>query len=177
MKTNLFLSMFVMAAMVLSGCSEDQTALQINYENTGTVKGKVVFVEESGRERAAADVTVYVDIPYSDLVTTNSNLSGDKHFETQTDANGVFTLDLPVKENTSSLYVIVQTKSVPLENETGYYESASQYALISAGEVSYVSSKLQMAFTELNWDLNTNTTTVPGTGSTGSENSGTSGNE
>lgn len=42
--------MLVMAVMALSGCSEDQTALQINYENTGIVKGKVVFVEESGRE-------------------------------------------------------------------------------------------------------------------------------
>lgn len=170
MKTNLFLSMFVMAAIALSGCSEDQTALQINYENIGTVKGKVVFVE-NGREKAAANVTVYADIPYSNLVTTSTTLSGDKHFETQTDANGVFTLELPVRENTSSLSVTIQTKSVPLENETGYYEAVTQRGVsVSAGEISYISSTLKMNYMELNWDLNT--TTVPGSG-----NNGGSGNE
>lgn len=156
--------MFVMAAMALSGCSEDQTALQINYENIGTVKGKVVFVE-NGREKAAANVTVYADIPYSNLVTTSTTLSGDKHFETQTDANGVFTLELPVRENTSSLSVTIQTKSVPLENETGYYTAVSQPVRVSAGEISYISSTLKMNYEELNWDLNT--TTVPGSGDNG----------
>lgn len=38
MKTKLFFSMLVMAVMALFGCSEDQTALQVNYENTGIVR-------------------------------------------------------------------------------------------------------------------------------------------
>lgn len=104
--------MLVMAVMALFGCSEDQTALQVNYENTGIVKGKVVFVEESGRERIGAGVTVYADIPYSTL-GDDSSLDGDKHFETQTDGNGLFSLELPVGNGKTTLPgIIINVSSI-----------------------------------------------------------------
>ena len=116
--------MLVMAVMALSGCGEDQTALQVNYENTGIVKGKVVFVEESGRERVGAGVTVYADIPYSTL-GDDSSLDGNKHFETQTDGNGLFSLELPVGNGKTTLSgIMIKTQQVSLENESGYYEAA-----------------------------------------------------
>ena len=169
MKTKLFFSMLVMAVMALFGCSEDQTALQVNYENTGIVKGKVVFVEESGRERIGAGVTVYADIPYSTL-GDDSSLDGDKHFETQTDGNGLFSLELPVGNGkTTLLGIIIKTQQVSLENESGYYEAAiSSVVQISKGVTTYLQNTLKMDYVELDWTLNN---------STSGNNSGTSGNE
>lgn len=169
MKTKLFFSMLVMAVMALSGCSEDQTALQVNYENTGIVKGKVVFVEESWRERIGAGVIVYADIPYSTL-GDDSSLDGDKHFETQTDGNGLFSLELPVGNGKTTLPgIIIKTQQVSLENESGYYEAAiSSVVQISKGVTTYLQNTLKMDYVELDWTLNN---------STSGNNSGTSGNE
>lgn len=169
MKTKLFFSMLVMAVMALFGCSEDQTALQVNYENTGIVKGKVVFVEESGRERVGAGVTVYADIPYS-ILGDKSSLAGDKHFETQTDGNGLFSLELPVGNGKTTLSgIMIKTQQVSLENESGYYEAAiSSVVQISKGVTTYLQNTLKMDYVELDWTLNNGTS---------GNNSGTSGNE
>lgn len=162
--------MLVMAVMALSGCSEDQTALQVNYENTGIVKGKVVFVEESGRERVGAGVTVYADIPYSTL-GNNGNLKGNKHFETQTDGNGLFSLELPVGNGNTTIPVeiTIQTQQVSLENESGYYQATNLSPVeISKGVTTYLPNTLKMHYQELDWTLNNGTS---------GNNSGTSGNE
>lgn len=75
----------------------------------------MVFVEESGRERIGAGVTVYADIPYSTL-GDDSSLDGDKHFETQTDGNGLFSLELPVGNGKTTLPgIIIKTQQVSLE--------------------------------------------------------------
>ena len=115
--------MLAAAAIALTGCNKDQTELEINYGKSAIVKGKVLLKENaSATAKAGANIKVYAQIEYSELVTTNTTLEGTKTFETTTDAEGKYQFELPVTDKGTDISSIY-TETVEVEN--GYYKSTS----------------------------------------------------
>lgn len=121
MRLKLFFSALAVAAIALTGCNK-QTELEINYEKTTTVKGKVLLSKDS-ENTPAKDIKVYAVIPYSMLVSNGSGLDGEKIFETTTDAQGYYTFELPEIHPVSSVTATIYTASK--EEGNGFYESGS----------------------------------------------------
>lgn len=119
MRLKFFFSMLAAAAIALTGCNKDQTELEINYGKSAIVKGKVILNDGTSTTKAGANIKVYAQIKYADLVTTNTTLEGTKTFETITDTEGKYQFELPVKDNGTNISIYTET----VEVENGYYES------------------------------------------------------
>ena len=111
--------MLAAAAIALTGCNKDQTELEINYGKSAIVKGKVILNDGTSTTKAGANIKVYAQIKYADLVTTNTTLEGTKTFETITDTEGKYQFELPVKDNGTNISIYTET----VEVENGYYAS------------------------------------------------------
>ncbi len=111
--------MLAAAAIALTGCNKDQTELEINYGKSAIVKGKVILNDGTSTTKAGANIKVYAQIKYADLVTTNTTLEGTKTFETITDTEGKYQFELPVKDNGTDISIYTET----VEVENGYYAS------------------------------------------------------
>lgn len=122
MRLKFFFSMLAAAAIALTGCNKDQTELEINYGKTATVQGKVTLVQSGQEDKAAADVKVYAQIAYADLVTINpwETPTGNKIFETKTDGEGKYSFELPVVDDGTTVNIFTESKST----EEGFYGSA-----------------------------------------------------
>lgn len=119
MRLKFFFSMLAAAAIALTGCNKDQTELEINYGKSAIVKGKVILNDGTSTTKAGANIKVYAQIKYADLVTTNTTLEGTKTFETITDTEGKYQFELPVKDNGTNISIYTET----VEVENGYYAS------------------------------------------------------
>ena len=119
MRLKFFFSMLAAAAIALTGCNKDQTELEINYGKSVIVKGKVILNDGTSTTKAGANIKVYAQIKYADLVTTNTTLEGTKTFETITDTEGKYQFELPVKDNGTNISIYTET----VEVENGYYAS------------------------------------------------------
>ena len=138
MRLKFFFSMLAAAAIALTGCNKDQTELEINYGKTATVQGKVLLKENaSATAKPGANIKVYAQIAYSELVTistdddsqgagtyttNNSTIQGVKTFETTTDAEGKYQFELPVTDTGTDISIYTET----VEVENGYYASKSE---------------------------------------------------
>ena len=111
--------MLAAAAIALTGCNKDQTELEINYGKSAIVKGKVILNDGTSTTKAGANIKVYAQIKYADLVTTNTTLEGTKTFEAITDTEGKYQFELPVKDNGTNISIYTET----VEVENGYYAS------------------------------------------------------
>ena len=113
--------MLAAAAIALTGCNK-QTELEINYGKTATVQGKVTLVQSGQEDKAAADIKVYAQIAYADLVTTNygETPEGNKIFETKTDGEGKYSFELPVVDGGTTVNIFTESKST----EEGFYGRA-----------------------------------------------------
>lgn len=119
MRLKFFFSMLAAAAIALTGCNKDQTELEINYGKSAIVKGKVILNDGTSTTKAGANIKVYAQIKYADLVTTNTTLEGTKTFEAITDTEGKYQFELPVKDNGTNISIYTET----VEVENGYYAS------------------------------------------------------
>lgn len=108
MRLKLFFSALAVAAIALTGCNK-QTELEINYGKTATVQGKVTLIQTGQEDKAAADVKVYAQIPYNQLVSNNNN-TGNKLFETTTDSEGKYSFELPVIDNGTDVTIFTESK-------------------------------------------------------------------
>lgn len=108
MRLKLFFSALAVAAIALTGCNK-QTELEINYGKTATVQGKVTLIQTGQEDKAAADVKVYAQIPYNQLVSNNNN-TGNKLFETTTDSEGKYSFELPVIDNGTNVTIFTESK-------------------------------------------------------------------
>ena len=124
MRLKFFFSMLAAAAIALTGCNKDQTELEINYGKSAIVKGKVILNDGTSTTKAGANIKVYAQIKYADLVTTNTTLEGTKTFETITDTEGKYQFELPVKDNGTDISIYTET----VEVENGYYASKTENA-------------------------------------------------
>ena len=111
--------MLAAAAIALTGCNKDQTELEINYGKSVDLRGHGIIKEETSTTKAGANIKVYAQIKYADLVTTNTTLEGTKTFETITDTEGKYQFELPVKDNGTNISIYTET----VEVENGYYAS------------------------------------------------------
>ena len=119
MRLKFFFSMLAAAAIALTGCNKDQTELEINYGKSAIVKGKVILNDGTSTTKAGANIKVYAQIKYADLVTTNTTLEGTKTFETITDTEGKYQFELPVTDKGTNISIYTET----VEVENGYYAS------------------------------------------------------
>ncbi len=108
MRLKLFFSALAVAAIALTGCNK-QTELEINYGKTATVQGKVTLIQTGQEDKAAADVKVYAQIPYNQLVSNNNN-TGNKLFETTTDSEGKYSFELPVIDDGTNVTIFTESK-------------------------------------------------------------------
>lgn len=148
MRLKFFFSMLAAAAIALTGCNK-QTELEINYGKTATVQGKVTLVQSGQEDKAAADIKVYAQIAYADLVTTNygETPEGNKIFETKTDGEGKYSFELPVVDGGTTVNIFTESKST----EEGFYGRAD----------ATVNNLIQgvIAVRDLNMTFNQNATT------------------
>lgn len=141
--------MLAAAAIALTGCNK-QTELEINYGKTATVQGKVTLVQSGQEDKAAADVKVYAQIAYADLVTTNpwETPTGNKIFETKTDGEGKYSFELPVVDAGTEVTFYTETKI----EENGYYVYSSTPIRLLPNKTEFLN--IGMNFTSINTTKN-----------------------
>ena len=98
------LAFAILTVLTFSACSEDQTAFNIEkVPGRATVQGTITYNEGatvSGGKlsysyKPAADLKVFITVDNSSY---DDNLSGSTVFETTTDANGKYSLEIPVPD-------------------------------------------------------------------------------
>ncbi|WP_308756792.1 hypothetical protein [uncultured Bacteroides sp.] len=105
--------------VALSSCSEDQTSLSINdIQGKATIIGSFVYNDGQtyssstttpvSPDKPAMNVKMYVKIENSSL-SPNNNAQGYTTFETSTDANGEYEIEIPAVEN--GVEVSIQAES------------------------------------------------------------------
>ncbi len=101
MKNLKTLSVMALTAAIMTGCSEEQTAFDINnVPGSATIQGTIVYNEgttiENGRfaydYRPAANLPVIVIVNNNDY---SGNLNGETVFETVTDESGKYSIEIP----------------------------------------------------------------------------------
>ena len=149
MRLKFFFSMLAAAAIALTGCNK-QTELEINYGKTATVQGKVTLVQSGQEDKAAADIKVYAQIAYADLVTTNDreNPEGNKIFETKTDGEGKYSFELPVVDGGTLVTFYTETKI----EENGYFVYSSTPIRLFPNKTEFLN--IGMNFTSTNTTKN-----------------------
>ena len=149
MKLKLFFSMMALAAMVFTGCNK-QTELEINYGKTATVIGKVELSKDNSDNTPATNTKVYAKIEYSELIT-GENPVGNKTFETTTDTEGRYTLEIPVIDEGTDVTIYTKTN---ITND-GYYEGAETSVRDLTPDQTEFAQDMVMSFTSFNEDDNT----------------------
>jgi len=111
MKSKLCLYALVALLLIgISGCKKvEQTELNIDScQYKATIQGIVLYpagITLNNQESVpASDVNVFVDVPYSYYSAT---ASGIKRFETTTDSQGKFSIDIPVTVNSAQITIRV----------------------------------------------------------------------
>ena len=105
------LAFAILTVLTFSACSEDQTAFDIEkVPGRATVQGTVTYNEGatvSGGKlsysyKPAADLKVFITVSNSSF---DDNLAGTTVFETTTDANGKYSLEIPVPDYSVNISV------------------------------------------------------------------------
>lgn len=107
------------ATVAFSSCTEDQTSLSINdIQGKATIIGSFVYNDGQtypgstttsvSSDKPAMNVKVYVKVSNASL-SSNSNAKGYTTFETSTDANGEYEIEIPAVEN--GVEVSIQAES------------------------------------------------------------------
>lgn len=105
MKNLKLLPALALTAAIMTGCSEEQTAFNIaDVPGKATIQGTIVYNEGTSYENGRFS---YTYVPAANLAVTvivdnadyDSNLTGKSTFETVTDENGKYTIELPASLN------------------------------------------------------------------------------
>lgn len=105
------LAFAILTVLTFSACSEDQTAFNIEkVPGRATVQGTVTYNEGttlsggkfSYNYKPAANLTIFVTV---DNYSYAGNLGGQTVFETTTDDNGKYSIELPVSNNMTTFSV------------------------------------------------------------------------
>ena len=94
-----------LATIAFTGCSKEQSELSVDdVKAKATISGKVTYDGGSYYDKTEAKTVLLNDVAASNVTVVvkveNDNYTGDGgsflYFETQTDANGLFSIDVPV---------------------------------------------------------------------------------
>ena len=134
------LAFAILTVLTFSACSEDQTAFNIEkVPGRATVQGTITYNEGatvSGGKlsysyKPAADLKVFITVDNSSY---DDNLSGSTVFETTTDANGKYSLEIPVPDYNVNISVRTaqfkgthSTIKLPMSAETWFTAVAHQW--------------------------------------------------
>ena len=100
-----------LATIAFTGCSKEQSELSVDdVKAKATISGKVTYDGGSYYDKTDAKTVLLSDVAASNVTVVvkveNDNYNGDGgsflYFETQTDANGLFSIDVPVYNSLSA---------------------------------------------------------------------------
>ena len=100
-----------LATIAFTGCSKEQSELSVDdVKAKATISGKVTYNGGSYYDKTEAKTVFLNDVAASNVTVVvkveNDNYTGDGgsflYFETQTDANGLFSIDVPVYNSLSA---------------------------------------------------------------------------
>jgi hypothetical protein len=134
-------------ALVFTGCAKDETAspVNVNMSKTATLKGYVnaQLDASSVKLERKANAQIKISVAYSAL-TNSSDQAGDWTKTVETDADGIFTVEVPTTDAGVTVYydpisfeaTVPQTDPTPAKNTLFTY-SKSNVSLVT-GETQVV---------------------------------------